>query len=424
MEDTDLLRTVAAPPLPFTLPAGSAGLDTLKLTVRSRGWILLVVFGGWGLVGLVLAGPAGLIGPTVLVAGVLAIIGLVAVQRAVYARSTITVTHTELVVKQVRSRVQPRDRVDEMVLGFFTTRPGVAALQVAITTREGKAFARLPAMSWSGEGLAQVATALEISPREQTDADRRRLVPFWYRHLYLTAFAGAFVLVAVIIGAIVLADHLRAAHRAEAVRTARSGFDSYAAQRLTADQVPGLRSVTRRAYTVDEEDAVSLHVEVLLTSGRPEIDPDRYAAIEATICAFRPDLGGVQLRTSTEVALDHGGTGETGREIQTSCELPPAPVRSWLTYAAAHPLGPGVRRVVAGQEEFGLSDGFRISVYISAGDVSTFRSVLGEVCAYRPQGEVGRGISWIGRDVASSRHLDHVSCADPAAAQRKWTTLG
>ena len=55
-------------------------------------------------------------------------------------------------------------------------------------------------------------------------------------------------------------------------------------------------------------------------------------------------------------------------------------------------------------------------------DTATFRSALRAVCGYRPQGTVERNLSWIGRDVASSRDASQVDCSDPGGAVRHWTT--
>jgi hypothetical protein len=421
--------TVQAPVLPFTVHAGRQPLRTMGTLLRARGWVLGVVAIVPGILGLISGGVlAGLVA-IAWIAGLCAVIvGVGAFGLLLYGRSTITVTHTELIVKRVRRRVLPRADFGEIVLGFFTVQSSDGAgLQLLFADRDGDRFATTPLFYWPAEGLDQLCAALGTTPRWQDDSEHdRKLRPFYVRHMFLVAFAGAMVLIAIIVGVIVLVDHYRAGQREEAAQTAEHSWQSYAEKRLGSDVVPLDGRPEISTYVPDDtKQRIDLDVRLSLVSPGTEADPAVVARAREAVCAFHPDLGKELLRTELRLAFERDRSDHV-RVVHTVCGLDQSPLDRWLRAFASAPFGEDVADV---DVTFDARDGFdgktepvlEAEVGLSTQAPAALGRTMDHVCGVR-LGEVTTMISYDWRNDATgrSRRARDVHCERLDEAMQEW----
>lgn len=428
--------SVRVPALPFTLRAGRRPLQRALSLLRGRMWIVVVTALVTGTVAGVLEGVEGGVLAAVSVLGLVLLVFAAAVPvLLLYGRSTITVTHSELVVRRVRRRVLARAGLAEVVIGWFTVARGdLTSLQVAFVDRQGRRFANLPLVYWAGEELEQLCAALGVSPRWQEDTPRDRLlVPFVGRRPFLSAFGIATVLMALLVGVVVLVETQRSQERATAAARARAQWAPYAERALRTGALP-LSGEPEVSSSVpgDSERPVELDVSMALPSNGGEPDPDLVARARSLVCGFRPDLGEVRLRT--EVRLSFGSRdGVTKHRIGTACDLDQTPLDGWLRDRDARPLGADV-----------ASSDVRLSAWSTAAEATVemldveirmavpgrpaLRRTMALVCTTAEQQPVARvDYDWadVGPDggFRSRRHADEVACDDPDAALRQWSRV-
>ncbi|QZY29749.1 hypothetical protein [Nocardioides coralli] len=197
----------AAPPdLPLEVRTGDTPARVTVALLRARGWVLALLVGTTLAGALVSAGVAAIPQALALSGAMLALIaGVVVVAVWITSGYSLTVTHTELVLRRVRTRTLARADLGELVIGFCTVQAtDPAAIQLCITTRQGRRFATLGLIHWPPDELHRVASALGIEPRDQTPDDTR-LSPLWIRRPFLFIggwTVGAFALVIVTIAVV------------------------------------------------------------------------------------------------------------------------------------------------------------------------------------------------------------------------------
>jgi hypothetical protein len=418
---------VPAPPLPFTLTAGDAPVRLSMLLLRRRGWILVAIV-GFGVVAAIATRDVGaLIEPVGLVAVVLLVLGGVLLYQRAYRRATITVTTTELEIRGVRRReVLARHEIDAMVVGWFTMQPEPTAVQVAFVDREGRRRSTVRAYFWPEGGLEQVAAALDVPLRMQ-DPEDKQLVPFYVRHLVLTAFAGTLAGLAVIIGVIVVVDHVQSGNRDEAAVAARREFDHYANTRLTASLVPGLDRVGAKSSGNDK--GVDLSVELDLTTSGDEADPAAVRAAHEAVCGFAPDLDGTTLDVRSEITttLTSAPRDESGeqprRVLALDCTAPRGSsevMLAWVDHAAAQPVGPRVSYL---STDTGVATDVDLLVVLATSDAAGFTAAADQVCGFDPPGGKTLGAEFLPRDLDSS-HSVELDCADRPGMLAAWQRAG
>jgi hypothetical protein len=418
---------VPAPPLPFTLTAGDAPVRLSLLLLRRRGWVLVAIVAVGVIAAIATRDLGALIEPVGIVAVVLLVLGGVLLYQRAYGRSTITVTTTELEIRRVRRReVLARHEIDALVVGWFTVHPDPAALQVAFVDREGRRRSTAQAYYWPDGGLEQLAAALDVPLRWQDPEDKPQ-VPFFVRHLMLTGIAGGIALAAVIVGVIVVVDHVRAGNRDEAAVAARREFDRYANTRLTASLVPGLDRVRARSSANDA--GIDLSVELDLTTAGDEADPAAVRAVHEAVCGFAPDLDGTALDVRTQITTTLTGTppdesGEQPRRVLTlDCTAPRGSTEAllaWVDHAAAQPVGPRISYL---STDTGVATDVDLFVVLATSDVAGFTAAADQVCSFKPPGGKTVGAGLLPHHLDSS-HTVELDCADRPGMLAAWQGAG
>lgn len=411
--------------------AGRAGLRVILGNLRKRWWVLALIPVPSVFASLVSGnGWKGLIPGGLLLGLVLLVLAVILACLAFYARSTITVTTTELIVKRVRRRVLARSDVGEALVALFGARPQLPsmvaqAFGMVITDREGNRFVRLPLAYWPDEnGVDAVLEELRLTPRFATAAEEKLATPFVARRPFVSGLIGATVLIALIVGVVVLVDRHRADDLAARAVEIERGWPAYADQHLTSTQFPHLIATAASAFANDD---LFVSVDLDLAGGGPELRADESMALIDSACGYGEGQERVEQRVELRLSATTPDlrTGEVDRwrTVQVDCDVDRALMTSWLRWAERHPLP--VNRGPISVEQVGDADHpgpLDVRLDLPRHGDSAVRAGIAHLCEFRPLGiEPGAvSLSLASYDAHASYAVRDVVCTDVDAALTEW----